>query len=55
MKNTKIIQVQWSSFDEHCGVLQCDRTLHCVFDISSQLKLKLTSKQGNEIEKLYAT
>ena len=40
-------------FDEIRGVRKCDKTLSRVFDISSQSKLKLRSKQRNKIVKIY--
>ena len=40
-------------FDEIRGVWKCDESLSLVFDISSQSKLNLRSKQRNKIVKNY--
>ena len=59
----KTITIQWdgmgkydtqrSIFDEIQGVWKSDETLSRVFDISSQLKLKLRSKQRNKIINIF--
>ena len=45
---------QRSIFDEIRGVWIADETLSVVFDISSQSKQKLRSKQRSKIVKIYA-
>ena len=45
---------QRSIFDEIRGVWIADETLSRVFDVSSQLKQKLRSKQRSKIVKIYA-
>ncbi len=45
---------QWSSFDEIQGVRIADETLSRLFNISSQPKQKLQSKQRSKIVKIYA-
>ena len=46
---------QQSIFDEFRGVWIADETLSRVFDISSQSKQKLRSKQRSKIVKIYAS
>ena len=48
------INVQWSIFDEIQSVWTANETLSRVFDILSQSKQKLSSKQRSKIIKIYA-
>ena len=52
-QNQKIC-AQRSIFDEIRGIWIADETLSRVFDISSQSKHKLKSKQRSKIVKIYA-
>jgi len=49
------IQHATEYFDENQGVWIADETLSRVFDISSQSKQKLRSKQRSKMFKIYAT
>ena len=54
VQTSRRVVAQQSIFDETRGVWIADKTLSRVFDISSQSKQKLRSKQRSKSVKIYA-